>query len=431
MVGLLLLCFLNCALALDNGLGHTPPMGFSSWNYFLLDVNETVIREVASKMVSLGLRDLGFEYVNIDAGYLEHERSSSGQLVVNQQKFPGGLKNLSDWLHSQGLKMGVYTDLGNRSCGIGPGSYGHYEQDAQTFADWGADYLKVDYCGGNIFGYGQEEYNAFAQLRDALNKTGRPIYYSICPQTIAPDVGTAKPYAGSRIYSPPLNWTREEHRALSNSWLVEYRNNVDFWGPGDHCIDAGSPCGMVTNIDAVVQMTKPDFAGSGGWNDADMLQVCNFGHVNPGMTLEEYRSHYSVWAVMGSPLILSADLRTLADLHPDCLDMIKNPEIIAVNQNPSPSGRLAFTAGGNTSATITQQIFVRGLDQQQSTFAVVLLNRGSVSTTMTLEWSYLAVPSSTSFQVRDLWQHRNEGNVTGKYSAQVGPHGVVVLKLVR
>jgi alpha-galactosidase len=170
-------------------------------------------------------------YINIDAGYLVRERDASGNLQVDAIKFPGGMKPVADKIHALGLKLGVYTDITNRSCGLGPGSEGHYEQDARQFASWGVDYLKVDYCGAMHMG--PNDYTQWAALRDALYATGRPIYYSICPKTNAPGNGTATPYAHRRVYSPPQNWTASERHALSNSQLVEYTNNGDTWWSTD------------------------------------------------------------------------------------------------------------------------------------------------------------------------------------------------------
>lgn len=212
-------------------------------------------------------------------------------------------------------------------------------------------------------------------FRDALNKTGRPIYYSICPKTKAPNTGTAVPYAGGDIYSPPLNWTEEDHRSLSNAWLVEYRNNVDNFGPDEQCTDAGAPCGFITNVDAVVQMNNMSFTTPGAWTDADMLQVCNFGHLNGGMTMTEYRSHFSIWVMFASPLILSCDVRDIATKHPDCLDMIRNKEVLAVNQDPLGSaGRLVHQVG-TTTANISQQVFTRPL--HDGSHAVLFFNRAT------------------------------------------------------
>jgi hypothetical protein len=179
---------------LDNGLGRTPPLGWSSWNYFATHINETLFREMADAMVQTGLAAAGFEYINVDAGYLVKQRNANGSLVADPALFPSGIRALADYVHSKGLKLGVYTDLTSHTCGPGPGSYQHYEQDARTIAlEWQADYLKVDYCGEDVDRSPAPQLAAWQSLRDALNATGRPVYFSICPHAVAPAIGPAKP----------------------------------------------------------------------------------------------------------------------------------------------------------------------------------------------------------------------------------------------
>eukprot|EP00041_Stephanoeca_diplocostata_P035881 m.1281395 g.1281395 ORF g.1281395 m.1281395 type:complete len:359 (-) comp24771_c0_seq2:6553-7629(-) len=322
--------FLNVetADALDNGLGRQPPLGWSSWNYFSIHINESIFMEMADAMVETGLSKVGYTYINIDAGYLLHTRDAkTNKLQVNSALFPSGMRALADYIHSKGLKLGVYTDLTDRSCGPGPGSYGYYDIDAETFAhDWQVDYLKVDYCGSNVNRDPQPQYDGFAKLRDALNKTGRPIYYSICPHTVCPSSGPGGAYRGGSIYAPPPVWTALQRHALANSLLVEYVNSFDLWyadpTPAGDGGPMAEPGGLLTNIDSVVQMTNLSYNQPGTWNDADMLQICTYGegatrHFNStgkpynwngvGMTLTEYKSHLAIWAIFASPLLVTMD----------------------------------------------------------------------------------------------------------------------------
>jgi alpha-galactosidase len=196
-----LLSFLS-ARALDNGLAQTPPMAYSTWNFFNDNVNETLIQQLADALVETGLADLGYNSMNIDAGYITKDRHPvTNKLQVNTTKFPNGMRAIADYLNAKHLKLGVYTDIGNGSCGLGPGSWGYYDTDADTFAnDWHADYLKVDFCGfGQPFTF--EEWldpriqlDHFRELRDALNATGRQIYYSICPHAHVPKTGPSEPW---------------------------------------------------------------------------------------------------------------------------------------------------------------------------------------------------------------------------------------------
>jgi hypothetical protein len=229
--------------ALDNGLGLVPPLAFSTWNYFNDHISDSLVRELADALVSTGLAEVGFKTLNIDAGYLIHERHPlTDELQVNATKFPHGMRPLADYLNSRGLGLGVYTDHGNGSCGYGPGSYGHYDTDAQTFANWHVDYLKVDFCGTHNGPSGPQNFSdwmdptqqleLWQQLAQSLNKTGRPIYYSICPHGKPPSMGTAADWYRNGTghgYLPPLSWSVEDRHSAANSILVEYTNLFDFW----------------------------------------------------------------------------------------------------------------------------------------------------------------------------------------------------------
>jgi len=209
---------------------------------------------------------------------------------------------------------------------------------------------------------------------------------------------------------------------------VEYVNIVDNWySPTmSDCINAGAPCGMITNVDAIVAMTSSTYSAPGGWNDADMLQVCNYGHHNGGMTLTEYQAEYSLWAIFASPLILSADLRSIATDHPDCLAMLKNKEVIAVNQDPlGHAGSLVYQIGDNTTASITQQAWVKPL--QDGSVAAVLLNRGANEISMIIKFTWL--PSGKSVQVRDLWLQKDMGVFSYLYETKVQSHAVVMITI--
>lgn len=293
LLDLIIICSVQVTVvtSLNNGVGLTPALGWSTWNYFWTDINETLVQEIADSFILSGLHQLGWQYINIDGGWALPTRDSNGNLQANPKLFPSGMKAMGDYIHKLGLKFGLYADISEGSCAGSTGSFGYYQQDANTFAQWGVDYLKVDYCGG--FGKNNEtQWQHWAEMRDALNQTNRHIYYSICAKTLAPVDGNSAPYKGQQIYSPPPDWTLEQHRSLANSWLVEYVNIVDnwYWGTDwSKCLDAGPPCGMITNLDAIAQMTRPGYAAPGAWNDADMLQVCNLGHHNGGMTNVEYR----------------------------------------------------------------------------------------------------------------------------------------------
>ena len=360
------------ARAVPNGLGQTPAMAWSSWNYFSLqsspnEFNETIALEIGDALVSTGLARLGYVYVNIDAGSFTGSRDATTKKIIpNFKKYPHGMRWLSDQLHAKGLKFGVYTDISNHTCG-GSGSMGHYKIDAETYAhDWQVDYLKVDFCGptpgptnlssGRVSYQPQPQYDAWMELGNELNATGRPIYYSICPHhPIKPTDGLPSEWVGDVAYSPPPEWSMAERHALANSILVEYTNTFDSWYSPYPRQRPNMHGGIITDIDSMVQLTNLSTSGPGSWNDADMLQLCTYGkggtpHSPGGMTLAEYRAHYSVWAILASPLIISADLRTIKEQHPDCLALMLNPEIVAVNQDPAglPPRLISQRTNGST-----------------------------------------------------------------------------------
>lgn len=445
LLSLLFLALPRAASGLDNGVGLTPALAFSTWNRFLWTVNQSLIFELADSFVTTGLRDAGYTYINIDAGAWLKARDSSGNLQADPVKFPGGLKPVVAYLKSKGLKLGVYTDLGVGSCGTGPGSGNHWVQDAQFFADLGAEYLKVDFCGEPQNIEPAAELAAWAAVASAVNQTGHPMYLSICPKSSAPKnlSGPLTPYAGQgSLYFPPQVWTKEEKRGVANAWLVEVRNNVDGWGPStSSCTDVGRPCGMITNIDSQVAFGKWEETGPGGLVDADILEVCQFnGTVNrPGLTPSEGRLHFFVWALLPSPLIISFDVRTILTQPggPECLAMVSNPEVLAVNQDSAVIGARLLRQGGTgglppvTSEEVTFQVFGRPL-AVAGTWAAVLANRAPVPMNVTLDWRELGLgdPNGKA-AVRDLGGREDLGTFTGSFTALIDARDALIVRVTQ
>jgi len=426
---------------LDNGLGLTPALAFSTWNRFALAVNESLILQLADALVATGLRDAGFGYLNVDAGAWLHERDAQGNMQANPELFPSGMHALAASVHARGLKLGVYTDLGTGSCGPGPGSGGHWAQDAQFFADIGADYLKVDFCGSPQNYAPDAELAAWAEVAAALNATGRPIYLSICPKANLPanTTGALTPYAGEGgLYFPPQAWTAAQKRSVANSWLVEVRNNVDAWSPssGSPCVNVGEPCGMLTNLDSQVQLGRWEETGPGGLVDADMLEVCQFNgtYNRPGMTTSEGRAHYFAWVILPSPLILSCDVRTLNETAAgrECLSMLLNPELLAINQDARVVGARLLRAGASPSPPrrsedVTFQVFGRPL-AGTGRFAAALLNRADAPLDITLDWAELGLPDPAgAASVRDAGARADLGSFSGSWTATVPARDAVIV----
>jgi alpha-galactosidase len=355
-------------------------MGWNSWNKFNCNVNELMIRQMADAMVSSGMKDAGYQYIVIDDCW-QVSRDSDGNIVPDQPRFPSGMKALADYIHSKGLKFGIYSDAGMKTCAGRPGSRGHEFQDARQYAAWGVDYLKFDWC--NLTTPSQDAPSSYALMREALNASGRPIVLSIC------EWGTAKPWL----------WGK----GIGNLWRTT-GDIMDKWdGKEKYSL------GMLTILD--MQDGLEAFAGPGHWNDPDMLEVGN-----GGMTDTEYRSHFSLWAILAAPLIAGNDLRSM---KPEIHDILTNKEVIAVDQDPlGQQGRRVRKDG---------DLEVWAKQMANGSRAVVLLNRAAIPQQIAVNWEDLGYPARLSADVRDLWAKKDFGKVTGKFSAQVPSHGVVMV----
>jgi alpha-galactosidase len=364
-----------------NTLALTPPMGWNSWNKFGCNVNEEMIRGMADGMVKSGMRDAGYQYIVIDDCW-QISRDKDGNIIPDPQHFPAGIKALADYVHSLGLKFGIYSDAGSKTCAGRPAGLGHEYQDARQYATWGVDYLKYDWCNTTT----QDAKASYANIRHALDASDRPIVLSIC------EWGTAKPWL----------WGKE---VGGNLWRST-GDIQDRWGGSMKWPD-GSCCsnGMVSIVDQ--QEGIESFAGPGHWNDPDMLEVGN-----GGMTTIEYRSHFSLWAMLAAPLIAGNDLR---DMKPEIQEILTNKEVIAVDQDRLGSEGKPVRKSGDL------EVLARTL--QGGNRAVILFNRGSAEQQMTVNWEDLGYPDHLNAAVRDLWQHKE----LGKFSAAVPSHGVVMI----
>lgn len=338
---------------LSNGLSITPPMGWNSWNHFGCSINETLIRETADALVSSGLAKLGYKYVNIDDCWAEYERSPEGYLVPHKSTFPSGMKALADYVHSKGLKLGIYSDAGFRTCSKKmPGSLGYEEKDAQSFASWGIDYLKYDNCNnGNI-----NPKIRYPVMTRALMKAGRSIFLSLC------EWGDMH----------PALWGAQ----VGNSWRTTNDIN-DSWES------------MISRADE--NEVYADFARPGGWNDPDMLEVGN-----GGMTKDEYIIHFSLWAISKAPLLIGCDVRNMTK---ETMEILSNKEVIAVNQDSLGVQAKKVRMYGD------QEIWAGPLSGYR--VVVVLLNRGKnpEPAPTIANWDDIGIPPKTEVQVRDVWKH--------------------------
>ncbi|KAF7830874.1 alpha-galactosidase 3 [Senna tora] len=358
-------------LQLSNGLARTPQMGWNSWNFFACNINEEVIRETADALVSSGLADLGYVYVNIDDCWSFATRNLKGELVPDPKTFPSGIKALADYVHKKGLKLGIYSDAGAFTCQVRPGSLFHEVDDANTFASWGVDYLKYDNC----FNLGIPPKKRYPPMRDALNASGRTIFYSLCEWGV----------------DDPALWAGK----VGNSWRTTDDIN-DSWPS------------MTTIADLNDKWAA--YAGPGGWNDPDMLEVGN-----GGMSYQEYRAHFSIWALMKAPLLIGCDVRNMTA---ETFEILSNKEVIAINQDPlGVQGRKVQVAGIDG----CRQVWAGPLSENR--LAVALWNRCSKVATITAAWNALGLESETHVSIKDLWQHKViAGDAISSFSAQVDAH---------
>jgi alpha-galactosidase len=370
-----------------DSLAQSPPMGWNSWNKFQCKVSEVLIKSVADSIATNGMKDAGYEYVVIDDCW-QISRDENGNIVPDAQHFPSGIKALADYVHSKGLKFGLYSDAGTQTCAGRPGSQGHEYQDAIQYARWGVDYLKYDWCHTET----RNAEEAYTTMSNALLSTGRPIVFSMC------EWGTAKPWL----------WAK----GIGNLWRTTGDITDHFAGKGKW--PDGNCCwvGMVDIVE--MQNGIETYAGPGHWNDPDMLEVGNGGMTNP-----EYQTHFSFWAMLAAPLMSGNDVRSMT---PEIKDILTNKEVIAIDQDKL--GR----QGHRISQNGDLEIWARPLSDGGR--AVILFNRGTSESEINVTWEQIAYPNHLSAKVRDLWAHKDLGAFTGGYSTKVAPHSVAMLKVL-
>ena len=381
------------ALALNNGVARTPPMGWDSWNTFGCNINETLIRQMADAIVANGMRELGYRYVVVDDCWFNPNRDSAGNLQGDPTRFPSGMRALGDYLHSRGLLFGIYQVPAAETCAQffdtypgATGSLGHEAQDARQFAAWGVDFLKYDWCSPN--GTINDQVVSFARMRDALAATGRPIVYSINPNSIHEKTG------------PLRNWGD-----VANMWRTT-EDITNAWNTGQ---TNGFPMGIQNIVNVNVPLAPN--AQPGAFNDPDMMEVGR-----GGMTDTEMRSHFALWAVMAAPLIAGNDLRGASAAT---LTILRNQNLIAIDQDPLGLQAVQVSNDG------TRRVLAKRLSNGDA--AVALFNQGSTTTTITTTASAIG-KSGSSFTLRDAWTDATS-STSGAISASVPSHGTVVYRV--
>ncbi|MEU2373803.1 glycoside hydrolase family 27 protein [Streptomyces misionensis] len=361
------------AAALGNGLALTPQMGFNDWNAYGCNVSESLIKSTAQAMHTNGMQAAGYTYVNIDDCWMTHSRDSSGRLVPDPAKFPDGIKGTADYVHSLGLKLGIYEDAGTATCAGYPGSLGHETTDAQSFASWGVDYLKYDNCNNN----GVAAQTRYTAMRDALAATGRPILYSLCN------------WGQDNVWTWGAN--------VGNSWRTTGDINASY-------------SSMLSIFHSNVGLAS--YAGPGHWNDPDMLEVGN-----SGLSDTEARSEFSLWAEMAAPLIAGTNLTSASATT---LATYTNSRVIAVDQDSL--GRQGTMVSSSNGLDVLAKPLANG------DVSVVLFNETGSTATISTTANAVGKTGAAGYTLTDLWSGATS-TTSGTISASVPAHGVVMYRM--
>lgn len=391
---ILVLCTTLLQAQKFEGLANTPPMGWNSWNTFKTDINEQLIKDIADAYLLHGLKEAGYQYIVIDDGWMAMERDQNGYLVPNKEKFPNGLKPVIDYVHSKGLKFGIYNCAGAKTCAGYPGSRGHEYQDARTYAEWGVDYLKYDWCN-------TEKLNAegaYMTMRDALYAAKRPVVFSIC------EWGDNNPW----LWGKPIGHLWRTTGDIANCWDCEDDHGTwSSWG-----------------VLRIVNMRKDirQYSGPGHWNDPDMMEVGN------GMSVSEDRAHFSLWSMLAAPLMMGNDVR---NMKKETIEILTNKEVIAIDQD-------ALGIEGFRHTTIDSvEVWVKPLVNEQ--WAVCFLNLKKNKTSFVFDWTAHIItdelskkvfnPKANTYKIRNVWTKRDEGTTKQRLAVTIPSHDVVMLRL--
>jgi len=371
----------------DTTLALTPPMGWNSWNKFQCEgLNETVIKGIADAMATNGMKDAGYQYVVLDDCWQMPDRDKDGNLVADKIKFPSRIAALAEYIHSKGLKIGIYTCAGTKTCGNFPGSRGYEFQDFKLFAQWRIDFVKVDWCHATT----QNAQDSYTLISKALQASNRPMILSIC------EWGLSKPWT----------WGKE----VGHLWRTtgDILNNWDVLDAKDGKVWSG---GITVNLD--MQKNLEAFAGPGGWNDPDILNVGN-----GVLTLSEDRAHFSLWCMLAAPIIAGNDLRSMTR---ETLDILTNKEAVAINQDK---------LGKQGYKVLDQEyfeIFMKPLSDND--IAICLFNRGPKQQNVVVNWQDYEI--SKDYSIRNIWKKSDAGLTDKPFKTSIDSHDVVLLRLMK
>ncbi len=366
---------------------NTPPMGWNSWNTFGENIDEKLIFLTADRMVELGLPELGYTYLVIDDCWSKRERDENGRLVANPEKFPHGMKAVADYVHGKGLKFGMYSCAGNLTCAGYPGSFEHEFEDAETFASWGVDFLKYDYCFHSNIIHGKYLYR---RMGLALENCGRDILLSAC------------------------SWGADN----TAEWIRE--TGAKMWRSTGDIFDSWESIRSLTEA----QEQLFPYGGKGCFNDMDMLVVGMYGEGNVGLdklTLEQYKTHFSIWALLGSPLMIGCDIRKI---DKETLEILSNRELIAINQDEACRQVYKLTPFGGDNL----KVYARNLENGDIAIGIFNFSDGWMQTRLNLD--ELGLPESTgrTLEMHELWSGETQTVKNGTSFHKVAPYGCLVYR---
>ncbi|RAL08834.1 glycoside hydrolase family 27 protein [Aspergillus homomorphus CBS 101889] len=384
--------------ATQSSLGQTPQMGWNSWNSFKANVNETVVNDTIRLFTSLGLKDAGYDYILLDDGWADYNRTADGYLQPNATSFPRGIAPLTNEVHAQGLKLGLYGDSGILTCAFRPGSWGYEERDAQTVASWGVDYLKYDNCGG-YQATTEAPQVRFGAMQRALQLVGRDIFYSVCEWG----------------YQFPWHWgggIGHSYR-MSGDITAVFANETGCPCKTAYCLNTGyASCSVLSIIRKMREISQYQLKGH--WLDMDMLEVGN-----GNMTLYQQQTHFAFWAALKSPLIIGADLTKLSN---ESLQILTNKAIIDVNKDPLGQ---AVHYVENASREGASQVWA---GRVESGLIVLLFNEKNYAQNLSIDFASLGVNISRPGEVKELWSQRSLGKIE-RFSGILSPYQTLVFKI--
>jgi alpha-galactosidase len=377
-------------------LAQTPPMGWNSWNTFQTNIDEPLLKGMVDTYISSGMKDAGYTYFVLDDGWMTMDRDKDGNLVADPKKFPNGMKEFSDYVHSKGLKFGIYNCAGTKTCAGYPGTRGYEYQDARLYASWGVDYSKFDWCNTD----GINAIEAYKTMSKAIKAAGRPMVFSLCEW-------------GSHM---PWRWAKD----VGQLWRSTGDIGVGFVKTQTR--DGWTPLSVLNILDR--QDSIRQYAGPGHWNDPDMLEVGN------GMTWNEDKAHFSLWCMLAAPLMAGNDLRKMSD---ETTKILTNKDIIALDQDPMGIEAFRYYAFDGI------EIWVKPLANNE--LAVCFLNRSDHPQTVTYDWKAHTIADKISnisidfnqatYKLRDLWDKKDDGTTNRSFSQTIPSDDVVVLRLTK